>query len=186
MAFKVNVTGKNLEITERIQTYIDKKTQKLNRLLNDVTDVQVNVSFSPSARQANDRHTAEITVHGKGYILRAEERAADTFIAIDNSIEKLHRQIERFKGKRSHVRGAQPPMESVETGQSTKSAAKKPLIARRKYFDLIPMDEAEAIEQMELLGHENFFVFHNINTDSINILYVRRDGTYGLIVPRTE
>lgn len=186
MTFKVNVAGKNLEITDRIQSYIDKKTQKLNRLLNDITDVQVNVSFSQSARQANDRHTAEITVHGKGYILRAEERAADTFIAIDNSIEKLHRQIERFKGKRSHMRGAQSAIEGIEAGQTARPAGKKPLIARRKYFDLIPMDEAEAIEQMELLGHENFFVFHNINTNSINILYVRRDGTYGLIVPRME
>ena len=186
MTFKVNVIGKNLEITERIQNYIDKKTQKLNRLLNDITDVQVNVSFSQSARQANDRHIAEITVHGKGYILRAEERAADIFIAIDNSMDKLQRQIERFKGKRSHTRGTTQPVENLELEPIAKEPVKKPLIARRKYFDLVPMDELEAIEQMELLGHENFFVFHNINTDSINILYVRREGSYGLIIPRME
>lgn len=185
MDFKVNVMGKNIEITERIQSYIEKKTVKLERLLNDINDVQVNIFASQSARSADDRQGAEITVHGKGYILRAEERASDVFIAIDNSMEKLQRQIERFKGKRSHIRGSELTTGEVES-ETEKQAAKKPLIARRKYFDLVPMDEAEAIEQMQLLGHENFFVFQNINTKSINILYVRRDGSYGLIEPRME
>lgn len=185
MDFKVNVVGKNMEITERIQEYIDKKTVKLDRLLNDINDVQVNIFSSQSARSADDRQGAEITVHGKGYILRAEERASDVFIAIDNSLEKLQRQIERFKGKRSHTRGGGEPAVEIAT-DTEKQSAKKPLIARRKYFDLVPMDEAEAIEQMQLLGHENFFVFQNINTNSINILYVRRDGSYGLIEPRME
>jgi putative sigma-54 modulation protein len=186
MAFKVEVTEKNIEITERIQTYIDKKTQKLDRLLNDITDVHVNISFSQSVRHADDRHVAEITIHGKGYILRAEERASDVFIAIDNAMEKLQRQIERFKGKRAHTRGTDQQIENMEAEQTGKPPSKKPLIARRKYFNLVPMDEMEAIEQMELLGHENFFVFHNANTNAINILYVRRDGSYGLIEPRME
>lgn len=185
MDFQVNVVGKNIEITERIQNYIDKKTQKLDRLLNDVSDVQINISSSQSARQASDRLGAEMTVHGKGYMLRAEERAADVFVAIDNAMEKLQRQIERFKGKRSHSRGGDLPVQT-DIIVSARQETKKPLIARRKFFDLVPMDEGEAIEQMQLLGHENFFVFQNVKTNSINILYVRRDGSYGLIEPRME
>jgi putative sigma-54 modulation protein len=95
----------------------------------------------------------------------------------------LQRQIERYKGKRQRGRNgrAVPEAEALPAEEVEEEAG--PIIARRKRFPVSPMDEMEAIEQMSLLGHENFFVFFNVNSSSINVLYRRRDGTYGLIEP---
>ncbi len=105
----------------------------------------------------------------------------------------MQRKIERFKGKRSRGRGDGTPAAEVapEVPVAEETAAEgtretmeeAPIIARRKAFNLVPMDEMEALEQMNRLGHENFFVFYNANTNSVNVLYHRRDGTYGLIEP---
>ena len=123
-------------------------------------------------------------MHGKGYTLRTEERADDIFTAIDAAIEKMQRQIERFKGKRLHGRGdGTPASEVVKEIIEPEDVDDTPIIARRKQFTLVPMDEMEAIEQMNMLGQESFFVFYNANTSTINVLYRRRDGKYGLIEP---
>ena len=96
----------------------------------------------------------------------------------------MHRQIERFKGKRSHGRGDGVPASEVLPVPVEPSSEVKTAIVRRKSFTLVPMDENEAIEQMALLDHEDFFIFYNVNTNSVNVLYQRRDGDYGLIEPK--
>jgi putative sigma-54 modulation protein len=97
----------------------------------------------------------------------------------------MQRQIERFKGKRYHGRGDGASVsEIVPEEELEETSEPSPVIARRKEFELIPMDEIEALDQMVLLGHENFFIFYNANTNKINVLYHRRDGTYGLIDPK--
>jgi putative sigma-54 modulation protein len=185
MALKVDVYTRSMEMTERIKEYVDKKVSKLDRFLPDIEETRVDLAFNKSARNAADRHIAQITLHGKGYILRAEEGADDLFTAIDASIEKIQRQIERFKGKRHRGRGDGIPASEVATELTSPADVEEPaIIARRKEFVLIPMDEMEAIEQMNLLGQEQFFVFYNANSNSINVLYRRRDGTYGLIDPK--
>ena len=94
----------------------------------------------------------------------------------------MTRQIERFKGKRwDHRTEGAAEVTSEPEEEPAEEAA--PFIVRRKSFTLTPMDEAEALEQLQLLGHEDFFVFFNANTNKINVLYKRRDGTYGLIDP---
>ena len=99
--------------------------------------------------------------------------------------EKMQRQIERFKGKRHHGRGDGASAAEVIPEEVTPEVSEpRPVIARRKEFELVPMDEMEALDQMVLLGHENFFIFYNANTSKINVLYRRRDGTYGLIEPK--
>ena len=104
-------------------------------------------------------------------------------MAFDSALEKLHRRIEKFKGKRNRKRGdGLTVAESVyESFEPMDEEAEEPVIIRRKKFTLIPMDEYEAILQGDLTGHEDFFVFYNMNTDSVNVLYKRRDGNYGLI-----
>ena len=184
MALEVEVNGRNMEITERIQDYVTKKVSKLDRYLPGVEEARVDVAYVKSARSANDRQVAQITVRGKGFILRSEERADDIFAALDTALDKLQRQIERYKGKRFRGRGdgrsaAEVVAEAVPPEEETGELG--PIIARRKRFMLIPMDEMEAMEQMDLLGHENFFIFYNVNTNSVSVLYRRRDGTYGLI-----
>lgn len=185
MALDVAIFPKNLELTDRISEYINKKITKLDRYLSDIEETRVDLAFQKSARNPSDRQVAQITIRGRGYILRTEERSDDIFTAVDLALEKMQRKIERFKGKRVRGRGDGTPTSEVaaETAVPVEEGEEIPVIARRKAFSLVPMDEMEAIEQMVRLGHENFFVFYNIDTNSVNVLYRRRDGTYGLIQP---
>lgn len=185
MALEVDVNGRNMEVTDRIQDYVTRKVSKLDRYLPGIEEARVDVAYVKSARSANDRQVAQITVRGKGFILRSEERADDVFAAFDTALDKIQRRIERYKGKRSRGRGDGRSAAEVNAAEVTpveeETGELGPIIARRKRFMLIPMDENEAIEQMELLGHESFFVFYNMMTNSVNVLYRRRDGTFGLI-----
>lgn len=185
MAIEVEIYGRNMEITDRIEEYVTKKVSKLDRYLPGIEEARVDVAYVKSARSAADRQVAQITIRGKGFILRSEERSDDIFSALDTALDKMQRRIERYKGKRFRGRGdgrstADLALEAQEDEESTELG---PVIARRKRFELVPMDELEALEQMALLGHETFFVFFNASTNEINVLYKRRDGTYGLIEP---
>ena len=185
MEFKLEITAKNMEVTDRIKEYVTKKVAKLDRFLPGIDEARLDLSYVKSARSAADRQVAQITIRGKGFILRAEERGDDIFAAFDTALDKIQRRIERYKGKHYRGRGdgksAAEVVPAAQEEEETNELA--PAIVRRKKFMLIPMDENEALEQMALLGHENFFVFYNANTHAINILYRRRDGSFGLIEP---
>ena len=186
MTQKVEIVARNMRLAENVKDYIEKKADKLERHLQEIEEIRVEVSHAKSARSAADRQVAQITAHGKGFMLRTEERADDIRAAFDVALEKMMRQVERYKGKHYHGRGdgrsaadvvpEDLPMDD-ETGELL------PLIGRRKKFILLPMNEDEAVEQMRLLGHDNFFVFFNAEQNSIQVLYRRRNGTYGLIEP---
>jgi len=184
MAYELKISARNMEVTDRIRKYINKKVEKLGRHFNDIDEIKVDLAFVKSARNSSDRNIAQITARGRGFILRAEERADEIFAAFDIALEKMQRQVERYKGKRqkgridksNSVRFISQPVVSEEDEE-------KQVIARRKEFELIPMSEEESLEQMKLLAHENFFIFFNIDTNSINVLYKRRDGTFGIIEP---
>lgn len=185
MTVPVEITTKNLELTDRLEEYVEKKAEKLDRYLDLIDSVKVDLTYAQTARSAEDRQVAQMTVRGKGVLLRAEERTEDIFASVDLVLDKIYRQIERYKGRRWRGRGdgktiseATMPPAPVE---DLNEADELELIARRKRHLLIPMDEAEAIEQMSLLDHEDFFVFLNANTAQVNILYRRRNGTLGLI-----
>jgi len=185
MTVEVEITVRNMELTDRIKEYVTKKASRLDRYLAEIDLVKVDLSFVKSARDAKDRHVAQITARGRRVLLRTEERADDLFAAFDSAADKIQRQAERYKGKRARGRGdgrsaaevIPEPVEVPEEGT---------VIVRRKAFDLIPMNESEALEQMKMLGHENFFIFFNVQTATINVLYQRRDGTYGLIEPKVH
>ena len=190
MAQNLEIFGRDFEVTDHMRDYVTKKVAKLDRHLDAIEQIRVDLGFVKAARSAADRYVAQMTVNGKGFILRSEERSDDIRTAMDAAMEKLSRQIDRLKNKRKRGRG---------DGKSTSEAApdeivldtepepeEPPVIVRRKRFDLIPMAEEEAIEQMKLLGHDNFFVFYNVKAGTVNVLYRRRDGTYGLIEPRVR
>jgi len=184
MAFELEISARNMEVTDRIRDYINKKVVKLDRYLNDIDEIKVDLAFAKSARSSTDRNIAQITARGRGFILRSEERADEIFAAFDIALEKMQRQVERYKGKRqkgridksNSVRFISQPVDSEDDEDIQ-------VIARRKEFELIPMSEEESLEQMKLLAHENFFIFFNIGTNAINVLYKRRDGTFGIIEP---
>jgi len=187
MTMNVEVYGRNMDVTDRIRTYVSKKVSRLDRYLPGIEEARVDVAYVKSARSASDRQVAQITVRGKGFVLRSEERSDDIITALDTALDKMQRRIERYKGKRYRGRGdgrsAAEVVPQIVEEVEEESGELGPIIARRKRFTLHPMDEIEALEQMELLGHESFFVFYNANTHTVNVLYRRRDGTYGLIEP---
>ncbi len=190
MTQKIELVGRDFEVTERIKDYVTKKVTKLDRHLSMIDETRIELSHVKSARSAMDRYVAQLTVRGKGFLLRAEERADDIRTAIDTALEKLDRQVSRYKGKRFNNRGdGKSAAEVVDISPEFLAELEKeepPVIVRRKKFDLIPMAEEEAIEQMKLLGHDNFFVFYNAKVGAVNVLYRRRDGTYGLIEPQVR
>jgi putative sigma-54 modulation protein len=183
MAFQIEITGRNMEVTDRLNDYVTKKVNKLDRYLSGIEEAHIDLAYIKSARSASDRQVAQVTVRGKGFILRSEERADDIFAALDAALDKMQRRIERYKGKHHRGRGDGKSAAEVVPQPVTEEESSEPVIVRRKHFLITPMDESEAIEQMQMLGHENFFVFFNATTNGINVLYLRRDGTYGLIEP---
>lgn len=189
MAHNLEITGRELEVTDRIRDYVTKKTAKLDRHLAAIDEIRVDLAHVKTARSATERYVAQLTVRGKNLLLRSEERADDIRAAIDIALDKLTRQIARYKGKHQRGRGDGKPAASIAPDVEPLpelEPEETPVIIRRKKFDLIPMAEEEAIEQMKLLGHDNFFVFFNAKSGTINILYRRRDGTYGLIEPHVR
>jgi len=175
------IKGKGLEITERLQDYVEKKVGKLDRFLPTITEAWVELAVE-GTRAAQDSQVCQVTVRANGAILRAEERSEDMFSSIDTALDKMHRQIARYKGKRQsrwRGAGAQPEPLPVEFDEDLEEES---IIVRFKRFPMAPMDPEEAVEQMELLGHD-FFVFYNPDQGQINVLYRRKDGNYGVIQP---
>lgn len=181
MEVKAEIFAKNMEVSDRVEEYITKKAAKLGKFLSDIEDTRIDVAYVKSARSATDRYVAQITIRGKGYILRTEERAEDLFSAFDTSLDKMLRQIERFKGKRGRGRSEKINVPDEAAAAEAEEDEITPTIVRRKKFQLVPMSEQEAIDQMQLLGHEEFFIFYNAESSAINVLYKRNDDTYGLI-----
>lgn len=185
MANKIETLARNMRLTDNTREYVEKKAAKLERYLQEIDEIRVELSHNKTARNANDRHVAQITLRGKGFILRTEERSDDLHATIDTALDKMQRQIERYKGKHYRGRGDGRSASDIseEKWPVDETGELLPLIARRKKFVLVPMSEDEAVEQMRLLGHDNFFVFFNVEQNSIQVLYRRRNGTYGLIEP---
>lgn len=184
MSNKVEVQARNIRLTERIEEYVSKKAGNLDHYLSAIDEVRVELSHHKAARNATDRNVAQITAHGKGFVLRSEERADETLAAFDFAMDNMQRQIEHYKGKHYHGRGdGRSAAEAAEDVIDEETGELSPLVAKRKKFVIYPMNEEEAVVQMRNLGHDNFFIFYNAETSKINVLYRRRNGSYGLIEP---
>lgn len=177
------IRGRHIDITPRLQSYVERKVEKLDRFMPNIVAVHVDLAEEKSNRQGN-RQVAQITLrNARGTILRAEERTTDLFAAVDAVVEKIYRQIERYKGKRRRRGDSREEFTSYETAiQLEEQDISEGSVIRRKQFSIMPMYEEEAIEQMELLEHD-FFVFVNADTNAVNVLYRRYDGNYGLLEP---
>ncbi len=174
---EVSIFTRNLELTPRLKEYVEEKVERLDRYLPSIDEARVELRVE-NTRSANHRQIAQMTVRVHGALLRAEERTNDMFTSIDQALEKMYRQIKRYKGKRQdrwHAATEAPPVEEP----AEESAGQ---IVRIKRFQMVPMSPTEAIEQMELLGHR-FYVFMNSEEDAINVVYKRDDGNYGLLQP---
>ena len=179
----LTVHGRNVAISDRVQEYVEKKVGRLDKYLPQIREARAELVRSET-RAASDRYTAQLTVWTNQKILRAEESSEDLFASIDAITDKMYRQIERFKGRRfqSRRRDAAAAAAAVDLA-ATHLSEEETQIVRTKQFVAQPMSPDEAVEQMELLGHD-FFVFYNVENSSLNIVYGRRDGQYGLLQPR--
>jgi ribosome hibernation promoting factor len=180
LPMRLQVKGRNLEVSEQIRQYAEDKLGKLDRLVKDPTRVELEllVEKNPSI---SDNHVAEATVWTKGPVLRARESSADMKASIDQLVDKLERQVKRYREKRRVAprRHVPPPAEAPPVEVDETAVA----ITKTKQFTVNPMTPDEAVLQLELIGHD-FFVFRNAESDGINIVYRRRDGHYGLIEPQ--
>lgn len=183
----LRLNSHNMDLTPRLRNYVEKKTGRLDRYMPNLTEVDVDLSHE-NTRSAVERQVAQITIRdNRGTILRAEERSHDMFAAIDSVIDKLYRQIKRYRGKRRRRTRQQDSTMDMMMGEplpieEDEEEAVEQSIVRYKRFIIHPMSTDEAIEQMELLGHD-FFVFFNAEENGINVLYKRYDGNYGLLLP---
>lgn len=180
---EIVIHGRNVDITPRLQSYVERKVERLDRYMPNIGEVRVDLAEEKSNRMGRTQ-VAQITVRNvRGTILRAEERTNDLFAAVDAVVDKMYRQIERYKGKRKRRSDGAEDFTGLETAiQLDEEDLAVGHVIRRKVFSVEPMHEEEAIEQMELLGHD-FFVFVNAGTGGVNVLYRRRDGNYGLLEP---
>jgi putative sigma-54 modulation protein len=186
---QLTVHGRNVEINDWIRGYVEKKVDRLERYLPQMKEVRAELT-QRDTRSTDDRYTAQLTVWADGQILRAEESTSDIFASIDATIDKMSKQVRRFKGRRYDSRrraSAAVNMEAemrdqVAVAEEAEEEATAGQIIRRKEFVLEPMNEEEAVEQMELLGHD-FFVFFNPDVNAINVIYRRKDENYGLLQP---
>jgi putative sigma-54 modulation protein len=174
----LTVKGKNVEVTEALRGYAERKLGKLSKQLADQTRIELELAVERNPSIPNG-HVAEATVWTKGPVLRARETSADMKASIDLLVEKLERQVVRYRRKRRHEHEWHAPStaEVVVPDEETEMA-----IVKTKQFTLNPMTPEEAVEQLELIGHD-FFVFRNRESGEINVVYRRRDGDYGLIEP---
>lgn len=180
---ELTIKGKNVEVTDRLRDYVHNKIGRLDRYLPSIDEAWVELSVE-GTKAAQDRQVCQVTVRSNGTILRAEERSDDMFASIDSVLDKMYRQIARYKGKRQNRwRGAGVTMEPLPIQfEEAEVEEEEASIVRTKRFAMTPMHPEEAVEQMELLGHD-FFVFFNAEEGQINVLYRRKEGDYGLLQP---
>ena len=170
---KYNFRGNKIEVTEAINDYLKSKISKIEKYFDDNDEIEAKALISAKGKDQK----VEVTIWSGKYNVRAEETNPDLYSAIDLVVDKLERQLKKYKSKISNKRVSKeeyvPEIEEYfEEEEQT--------IVRRKEVFLKPIDEEEAITQMELLGH-SFFVFKNVDTEKINVVYKRKDGDYGII-----
>ncbi len=172
---KYNIRGDKLTVTKSIKEYIEEKLDRLNKYYENYKDIDCKVIV----RSKNNLQTIEVTIPLNKYILRAEVEDRDLYKSIDLVVDKLEGQIrknktrlkKRYDKNKDDVLILFDNIEDIESDDS---------ISKRKDIDTKPMDEEEAILQMNLLNHD-FFVFKNIDEDCVSVVYKRKDNTYGII-----
>ena len=179
---QLQVSGRNLDITAPIREYAERKLARIERHLTEDTRVDLELAIERNRSISANQH-AELTVWTRGPVLRAHEYAEDMYAAIDLAVDKLDRQVRRYRERRRHWRPhhqardieALLPLADDDEGASLTSV-------KTKRFNMKPMHPDEAALQLELVGHE-FYVFLNAESDAVAVIYRRRDGNLGVIEP---
>ncbi|MGX7350996.1 ribosome hibernation-promoting factor, HPF/YfiA family [Enterococcus canis] len=178
--FRYNVRGENIEVTAAIRDYVEKKVGKLERYFTDVPEATAHVNLKVYTEKTAK---VEVTIPLPYLVLRAEETSPDLYASIDLVVDKLERQIRKFKTKinrKSRETGIDTGKAAVILNDEPEENDSELDIVRTKRLSLKPMDSEEAVLQMNMLGH-SFFIFEDAETNGTSIVYRRKDGKYGLI-----
>jgi len=190
---KLVIHGKNIEITDSIREYVHQKIEKAASHFQHITnEVDVHLSVARNPR-INPNQTAEVTIYANGNVIRAEESSENLYASIDLVANKIARQLRKYKERRRDktIHDRNNTIEEVIPesivkdliGDRTPELPEE--VVRTKYFAMPPMTVAEALEQLRLVGHD-FYMFHNSETNEINVIYERNHGGYGVIQPRNN
>lgn len=172
---KINIRGKNLDVTDGLRSAVYDKLGKLEKYFTPETEINVALSVE------KDRQKIEVTIPVKGNIIRSEQISSDMYVSIDLVEEVIERQLRKYKTKLvDHKQAANYFKQEYMDKEYADDEEIK--IIRTKRFDIKPMYPEDACIQMELLGH-SFYVFYNAESDQVNVVYKRKGGTYGLIEP---
>jgi putative sigma-54 modulation protein len=184
---KTTLTARNLELTARLRSEIERKLHRLDRIAHPDAEASVEL-IAKASHSAEASHVAEVTLVSNGSVLRSTSSGATPLAAFDMVLDKLERQVVRTKQKPRSVKervASEPVKALVRAAEGTtadETERTRPSVVKLKRFDMEPMFEEDAIARMEELDHA-FFIFLNAETNAIAVLYRRRGGDYGLIEP---
>ena len=186
---KLVIQGKNIDITESLRDYVDRKVEKaVNHFQNITTEVDVHLSISKNPRISANQ-AAEVTIYANGTVIRAHEISESMYASIDLVADKIARQLRKYKENRFSKKAAASPKEATVSLASISDldVAREPElpreVVRMKYFAMTPMTVEAAVEQLQLVDHD-FYMFLNAESGEMNVVYERNHGGYGLIQPR--
>ncbi|CQR70413.1 ribosome hibernation-promoting factor, HPF/YfiA family [Sporomusa ovata] len=173
------VRGKNIDITPALKDYVTKRVGKITKYFDGASMGEITAILTVN----KGRHIVEVTVPINGILLRGEEETPDMYTSIDLVIEKLEKQIEKYKTKLSRkLKGGSFKTDLITAAPLATASEDEFDIVKTKRFAIKPMVVDEAVMQMNLINHD-FYVFANADTEEVNVVYRRRDGRYGLIEP---
>lgn len=172
---KYQFRGKNIQVTGALKEYVEKRLGKLDKYFENTPEAIVTLLVE------KERHRIEVTIPLNGLLLRGEEESPDMYSSVDLVVEKLEKQINKYKTRVKKNKGVSFKTLPTEN-KGTSGDEEEPRIVRTKRFAIKPMSVEEAVLQMNLLGH-SFFMFSNADTEEANVVYRRKDGNYGLIEP---
>lgn len=182
---EAQINTQNVRLTDGQREHIEERISRLERIQENPTDVKLEIR-SVKPRSGGEQFVAQFTIALPGNILRSEVWNHDLLTAVNQTVTKMERQIRRYRDRKIQRgrRATSLSQLAIEQDATAAAAEAEPVgrIVRTKRFDMAPMGTDEAIEQLELLGHD-FFVFFNPDSSQVNVLYRRRDGNYGLIEP---
>jgi len=188
MAIAVKVKGKHLQVTEGLRDYAQQKLQRLEKYVGNIREAIVVESID------GNMHRVEVTLEGDNLLLRGEERTSDMYASVDRVVDKLEQRCKKYKAKHTHLRNHQDSLRTSATtngigidgilpAESEEEYDDRPQIVRTKAVTMKPMDIDDAIQMLELTDHE-WFVYLDSATHLTQVVYRRRDGHYGLVVPK--
>ena len=189
MSIAVKVKGKHLQVTDGLREHAEQRLQRLEKYFGNIREATVIESIE------GGQHRVEVTLEGDGLLLRGEERTENMYASLDRVVEKLEQRVKKFKEKHTHLRNHQESLrttsvhndrsgiEGVLPADTDEEQEQRPHIVRTKAVTMKPMGIDDAVQMLELTDHE-WFVYLDMQTNMTQVVYRRRDGNYGLVVPK--